>query len=262
MSKRTFQLLLVPCLVTGTLCAASDPFVGKWKINASKSKLIDYMKVKSLGANKYALNLGDGTFETIVADGTDQPEPGLFRTTESITVEGPPHTWKLVRKKNSHALVTGIWTLSQNGKTLSDHFTANRPDGSTFRFDYLYKRTTAGSGFAGTWVSTSEPHSAFELQIRPYEGDGLSFITSGAREAQDLKFDGKDYPDLRPNVMPSSASSGRRVNEHTLDVTDKIEGKITDTREMTLSPDLKTMTVTVHASGLSNPNTIVVFDRE
>ncbi|MGH9444232.1 MAG: hypothetical protein ACRD3O_00580 [Terriglobia bacterium] len=77
-----------------------------------------------------------------------------------------------------------------------------------------------------------------------------------------MKFDGKDYRDLRPNVMPGSASSGRRVNERTIEVTDKIGGKITDTREMTLSPDLKTMTATVHASGLSKPNTIVVFDRE
>jgi hypothetical protein len=87
MSKRIFELLLVTCLVAGTLCAANDPFVGQWKLNPSKSKLIDYMKVKGLGANKHAFDLGGGAIETIVADGTYQP--GLDGTTLSVTVEGP-----------------------------------------------------------------------------------------------------------------------------------------------------------------------------
>ncbi len=258
MSKRTFQLLLVACLVTSTLWAANDPFVGQWKLNPSKSKLIDYMKVKSLGANKYALDLGGGAIETIVADGTYQP--GLDGTTLSVTVEGPVN-WKVVRKKGGHTLVTGIWTLSQDGKTLSDHFTANRPDGSTFRVDYVYKRTTAGSGFAGTWVSTSEPPSAFELQIQPYEGDGVSFIHPAEHTTQNIRFDGKDYPAVGPDVRPGFASSGRRVNERTLEMTDKIKGKVMDTRQIELSPDLKTLTMTVHPVGQSKAN-VLVFDRE
>jgi hypothetical protein len=47
-----------------------------------------------------------------------------------------------------------------------------------------------------------------------------------------------------------------------LEIADKMEGKVGETRQMTLSPDLKTMTVTVRASGLSKPNTIIAFDRE
>jgi len=46
MLTRTFQFLLVAGLVTGTLQAANDPFVGKWKVNPSKSKLNDEMKVE------------------------------------------------------------------------------------------------------------------------------------------------------------------------------------------------------------------------
>ncbi len=51
-------------------------------------------------------------------------------TTVSITVEGPG-TWKVIRKKDSRTLITGIWKLSKDGKTLSDALTANQPDGST-----------------------------------------------------------------------------------------------------------------------------------
>ena len=259
MSKRAFQLLLFYlCLVTGTAWAANDPFVGKWKLDPSRSKLNDQMKIEVAGANKYALDLGGGAIETIVADGTYQP--GLDGTTLSVTVEGPVN-WKVVRKKGGHTLVTGVWTLSQDGKTLSDHFTANRPDGSTFRVDYVYNRTTPGSGFAGTWVSTSEPHSAFELQIRPYEGDGLSFIKAAQRVTRNMKFDGKDYRVVGPNVPPDAVSSGRRVNERTLEMSDKIKGKVMETRQTELSPDLKTLTMTVHPVGQSKPN-ILVFYRE
>jgi hypothetical protein len=68
MSNHTFQLLLVLRLVTGRSWAANDPFVGRWKLNASKSELTDEMEVESLGANKYALDLGGGATETVVAD--------------------------------------------------------------------------------------------------------------------------------------------------------------------------------------------------
>jgi hypothetical protein len=258
MAKRTFQLLFIAFLVANTLWAANDPFVGRWKLNPSKSTEYDYMKVKSLGGNKYALDLGGGSWENVVADGTDQPEGN--GTTVSVTVQGP-FNWKVVRKKNGHVIVTGNWTLSQDAKTLSDHFSANRPNGSIFREDYQYKRTAAGSGFVGTWLSTSEPHSAFELQIRPYVSDGLSLIFPPQSNGQNLKFDGKDYPDPRPNAPPGYTSSARRVNERSLEVTHKIKGKVTDTWELTVSDGLKTMHLAVGQPSLSKPS-LYVFDRE
>src|SRR5215472_5892681 len=110
MSKRTFRSLLIAGLLTGTLSAANDPFVGKWKLNPSKSKLTDRMKVEAAGPNKYALDFGGGV-ETVVADGTDQP--GLSGTTVSITIGGPDG-WKIVRKKDGRALATGTWKLSND----------------------------------------------------------------------------------------------------------------------------------------------------
>ena len=43
MFKRTLQLLRAAWLTTGTLWAASDPFVGKWKLDPSQSKESDQM---------------------------------------------------------------------------------------------------------------------------------------------------------------------------------------------------------------------------
>jgi hypothetical protein len=77
MLNRIVRLLLIACLVTGTLSAANDPFVGKWRVNPSKSKPTDQMKVEVAGANKYTITFAPGAADTVVADGSAaRPEPG------------------------------------------------------------------------------------------------------------------------------------------------------------------------------------------
>lgn len=276
MLSRTFRLLLIACLVTGTVWAANDPnnpFVGKWKVNPSKSKLNDEMKVEVAGAganvNRYAVTFAPGFVDTVVADGSDQP--ALSGTTLSITVKGP-NNWVVVRKMKGRTLLTASWTLSEDGKTLHDAYTEYAPDGSPTSVPYVYERTAGssgspGTGFAGTWDSDSEKVKAgIELQIEHYEGDGLSLNGPDADMTKKMKFDGKDYPDPNPNQEPNgdagSASSGRRVNQRTLEITDKSKGKITATRQLELSSDLKTLTMTVRLVGQSRPKSVVVFDRE
>lgn len=253
------RLLTLAAALAAALVAADDPFVGKWKVNPSKSKLTDEMKVDALGANKYALTFGPGAVDTIVADGTDQP--ALQGTTLSVTVEGP-NNWKVVRKKEGRRIVMGLWTLSADAKALDDDFTAYNADGSTIKLHYVYERTAGSGGFTGTWDSSSEElNSAIELEIQPYQGDGLSFISSIYGGAKNVKLDGRDYPDLGKNAAPGSASSGRRVNKRSLELTDKLEGKITATRRIELSTDLNTLTISMLAAGESKSKNILVFER-
>jgi hypothetical protein len=258
MFKRSLQLLLVACLVAGALWAADSPFVGDWKLNPSRSKMTDVMKVESLGANKYVFNFGSGP-ETIVVDGTEQP--GHFGSTLSIAVEGP-NAWKVIRKRNGRVNISAIWNLSADGSTLTDHFTGFNPNGSPYNLDYVYKRKGAGSGFEGEWVSTSETvNSVVMLQVRPYEGGGLSFIEPSIDVTRNVKFDGKDYPNVGSNMTPGATSSIRRVNENALEMTYKINGQVLYTQQIELSSDLKTLTVTRFIVGESEPN-IRVFERQ
>ena len=263
-AKRGFEWLLVTCLVTGTLWAANDSFVGKWKLNPAKSKFADQVKVEVAGPNRYAITFVEadiprGVTDTVVANGKDQP--AVFGTTLSLT-KGKPNTWKVVRKSHGHMLLMAIWNLSEDGNTLSDAFTAYQPNGSTSTTHYVYTRTAGRSGFVGTWQSKSEKvESGFEIQIRPYQGDGLSFINPDVNQSQNVKFDGRDYPDAGANVRPLTVSSGRRMNEHTVELTDKVKGKVIDTQQFELSPGSEALTVTVRHRGQSAPN-ILVFERE
>lgn len=240
--------------------AADNPFVGDWKLNPSKSKLIEEMKVESLAADKYGFDFdGTGMVETIVLDGTDQP--GVFGTTVAVTAEGPK-AWKVVRKKDGRVLLTANWKLSEDGSTLTDDFSAISPNGTASTVNYVFKRTGSGSGFAGTWDSTSTAlTSVFTIQIRPYEANGLSIINS-ASLTRNLKLDGKDYRNAGPNAAILPASSVRRLDARTLELVDKSStGKIYDTQTIELSSDLNTLRMTVQREGRTQPN-IFVFERQ
>lgn len=259
MLNRICWLLWVTCLVIDTSWAADDPFVGKWKLNPSRSKLTDAMKVERVSGNKYAFDFGSGTPETVVADGTDHPAG--FDTTFAVTIEAP-NKWSVVRKKDGTPIITATWELSQDGKTLTDHFTSTSANGTKSSLDYVYDRTAGSAGFAGTWESDSvQVNSVFEFQIEPYEEDGLSFISPADQTTKNIKFDGKDYPGSGPSLPKGYTTSGHRVSALTIQLTDKIAGKIVDTRQEELSSDLKTLTLTVHAMNRSKPSSLV-FERE
>ena len=263
MLRRTIQLLCFACLIATTSRAADEPFIGKWKLNLSKSRLADQMTIAPVGANRYTLTFaGVGETETLVADGTDQP--GIQGSTISITVEAPGN-WKIVRKSGGRTVLTAMWKLSDDGKTLTDTFTGNQPDGSTSRIDLAYKRaegSASSSGIPGTWETTEEkPESAYEIEIRPYEGDGLSFINPGGVPATNVKFDGKDYPPAGASPGAGTATSARRLGDRSIELTKKLKGRIVGTREITVSPDLKTLTMTMHILDQRLPN-ILIFDRE
>jgi hypothetical protein len=258
--KPTLQLLIAICLVTGNSRAADDPFTGKWKLDSSRSQFpADTMKVEPGGANKYTFIFSEPYTETVAVDGTDQP--GIPGTTLSVTERGP-HVWKVVRKRNGRPIVTAIWTLLDDGGTLHDSFTGYRPDGSPFTVDYLYLRKAGGSGFAGTWQSTSQVFvSPYEIQIQPYHGDGLSVVDPVAGINKDLNLDGKDYPNSGPNATPTMLSSGHRISNRQLELTDKLKGKVQSTDDFELSPDLQTLTETQHLPDQGKP-VILVFKRE
>lgn len=259
MLKRALKLLIVASITVGIARAAENPFIAEWKLNQSQSRMPDEMKVESKGGNTYSFNFGGGE-ETIVADGTDQP--GRYGgTTLSVKADGAD-TWIVERKKDGRLLLRGTWKLSKDGNTLTDLYREFESDGSTLSMDYVYQRSGAGSGFAADWQSIKETmNSPYVLQVKPYQGDGLSFIFTTQQNTKNFRLDGKDYPTKEPNANPGSSVSSRRVDEHTLEMTHKAAGKVDNTWQIRIAPDAKTLTITMDAAGRSKPD-VLVFDRQ
>ena len=269
MAKRTWHLLLILPLLSATLHADSGnsvaPFLGKWKLDPSHSRLTDQMKVEPAGPNKFNLTFSGDNVETVVADGTDQP--GLYGTTIAIIVQDA-NNWKVVRKNKGRISIVGLWQLSPDRKSLTDNFTSYRDNGTTSNLHYIYQRIAGpdvdanASGFAGTWESTTEDvTTAYEIEVRPFHEDGLSFINAGGQVVESLEFDGREYPGSGSGVPHGYASSGHRINDRTLDRIDKVNGKVLYSREIEVSGDGKILTMTVHVPGRQKPD-VMVFNRE
>jgi hypothetical protein len=99
--------------------------------------------------------------------------------------------------------------------------------------------------------------SADEWDIEAYDGDGLSFNSHAYKDVLGMKFDGKDYEEKGPTVAPGSTSAGKRVNPHTLEVTDKVKGQVMDHTKFEVSQDGKTLTLTIRETGQPKALTIV-----
>lgn len=244
--KSILKLASLACLAISTpAAAASDPFVGHWKLNPSKSTP-DTVTVESVGGNRYTFNFGGGP-ETIVVDGKDQPSHLYGGDTLSVTIEGDG--WKVVRKSKGRAMLSATWTLSRDGRTLTDRYTGFNGDGAGYTQIYTYKRKAGASGFAGTWVSTNVEAVNFVLglQIRPFEDDGLSIVDSSSQIMGNMDF---------------GAPLVRRLDEHTLELMRKKSGggEPSVLLQLKLSPDLKTLTMTPHYAPGIEPH-IFAFDR-
>jgi len=259
MFNRILEILPAFCLATSMAWATESPFLGEWKLDPSKTRMPDEMKVQSQGANKYAFDFGGGA-EMIVVDGSDQP--GCCGTKLAVKPEASD-TWIVERKKDGRLLLRATWKLSKDQSTLTDYYREFEADGETHSMDYVYERTgSGGSGFAADWHSIKETmNSPYLLEVKAFDGDGLSFITPSEHQTENVKFDGKDYPNEGPNPGPAVTSSIRRVDERNLVMTDKADGKVIETDQIGLSADRKTLTITKHIPGHDKP-IVMVFERK
>jgi hypothetical protein len=252
------QFLLASWSVAA-LSGASDAFVGAWKLNMAKSKFSGYRyKIEDLGQNRYKLAF-DAEPDIITANGTDQPVH--YGNTMSLTRKGP-NVWVFVSKKDGRVLESYTDTLSADGKTITFKGVLNKPDGSSGDVQGTWNRVGSGSGWAGTWESSKIKVSApDEFVISSYEGEGLSFNTPAYKDVLNIKFDGKEYVETGPNVASGSTSSGKRVDGNTVELTDRVQGKVTDRTKVHVSQDAKTLTITMFYTGQDTPQ-IAVFDKK
>lgn len=256
---RVLSVFASTCLAGTTLLAGDASFVGKWKLNPEKSKFTGLQRtIEDLGGDKFKFSFGDDS-QTIVMDGKEYPTKygGMW----SVTKTGP-NSWKSVRTRDGKVTSTSIWTVSEDGQTYTSTTDGTRADGSIFKNVFKAKRIAGKSGLAGTWESTElKLSSPAEWEIEAYEGDGLSFIRPANQARLDLKFDGKDYADKGPRVAEGSTASGKRIDQRTIEISNKLKGKLVSTERTELSEDGKTLTTTSSYPGVAKQE-VEVYERQ
>jgi hypothetical protein len=252
------MLLFVTTLTilnTASARATDDPFVGTWKLNVDKSRFAGYTReIKDLGDKKY-----DWFQASVLIDGKEHPF--TFGGTYVATQESPDK-WVVTRKHDGKVTSVGTWMLSDGGQQIKTEVQGTRADGTPFKQELVYAREGTGSGIAGKWVVQNFQASAIsDWVIKPYGNDGLSFAWPSDKDHEDLKFDGKDYPQEGPREMPGETSCGKRIDNHTIQLTDKLNGKVRATREAKVSQDGRTLTETRYSPGQQTP-AILVYEKQ
>ena len=259
MLPTTLHFTVLISLFMGPLVAAGDPFIGKWKLNLSKSKLTGQtITIREVASNGYEFK-EDEHSDIIFADGLDHPTH--FGETMSIT-QKKADTWAITYKRGDRVLMNTLWKVSRDGQMLTYTATGTRPNGLHFSNQMTARRTSGTSGLVGTWQTTRVTLSTpREIYIEPYESDGHIITFPGRKQTVRMKFDGKEYPEEGPTVVDGSTSSGHRLDERTIEITERIKGKLIETTKATISLDSTTQTIVVSESGENTP-LLLIYERE
>src|SRR5665213_1295945 len=165
---------------------ANSPWDGTWKLDRSRSHLTGQtITLSKINNGKWRYSDGTISYE-FALDG--KPVKTLGDETMAATADGD-HALNLVFKAKA-AQSQAHLVLSADGKTITEHSTGTRPDGSTTEETGAMERLGKGSGFAGTWKTTKTESSSGDQFVLATDGDRIKWDWPAYKRTLHGKMDG------------------------------------------------------------------------
>lgn len=236
------SLLLMP-----TWALSQTALVGTWKGDISS---VETPKKPS----RYLL--ADGVFHcetcaptyAVKADGQDHPVTGHpYFDSAAVTVVDA-NTIQEVDKKGGKTVTTVKSTISSDGKTMMfDVSDSSDSNGAPILVKGTAERVAKGPAgshaVSGGWHTTKFSNISDNGLLITYALNGSTLqMTAPTGQSFSAPVDGTDAPFKGDPGQTSVAI--KKVNDHTIDETDKRDGKTIGTEHISVSADGKTMTVT------------------
>jgi hypothetical protein len=246
--RRIYRCVVALFLGLGLVAPASllaqTPFDGSWHTNMDQAKLSPKPYVFSLDKGMYDCSSCSPKIN-VKADGQDQSVTGQPYDTISVR-EVDSKSIALTTKKSGKTVNEQTRTVSDDGNTLTLKST-NHPETSDqtvtaeVTFTRVGKAPAGANGTSGSWRVNKVNESENGLTTT-YKGDGDEIsMSTPTGQSYTAKLDGKDYP-VKGSYFYNSVSL-KRIDDHTIEETDKRDGKVVEVAKMTVSPDGKKMTV-------------------
>ncbi len=142
-----FRLALLG--VAGASAMAADlPYVGKWKVNLAKSDFGQTtVTIESLPGQEWQASTMGITYK-FKMDGADYPD-GMGGTV--AWKAAGRNSWESVSKVNGTVTETDTFTLSPDGKTLTQASKAMKSGGGSIDSTTVFARASEGKALAGKW---------------------------------------------------------------------------------------------------------------
>ena len=248
------------------LCAAAvshaqSPFDGTWHADLAQTRFSPKPVSFYISGGWYHCTNSCNPPYDVAADGQDHPVSGHAYDSMSVTIVDP-HTISIVAKKGGTVMWEQTRTVSADGKTLTVKSTDHPKDGGApSTFEVVARRSgVAPSGVhatSGNWVITKQSGSGDAL-LTTYKMDGDQLtMTAGSGETYTAKLDGSDYP--VKNAYGWDAVSLKKINDHTIEETDKRGDTVTDVSTLTVSGNKLTV---VDNNKLANRTSTYVMTRQ
>jgi hypothetical protein len=248
-------------LVAGVavVTAADNPFLGTWKVNPAKSKFTGTTTTFEQTPSGEIRFSGEGQSYTFKTDG--QEYEGPFGRKVTWTQADDRH-WTTTTKQDGKVLVTGVASLSSDGKTMTTVYKGTKPNGEPIEQTVVMERVGGGSGLIGKWrsmdVKIGSPNT---LAFEPNGDDGMTLRVVDFNITSSAKFDGNDYPATGPTVPANFTLAIKRKGARSFEMTQKQNGKPLFETTYTVSADGKTLTAESRPVGVKESIT-VVYDRQ
>jgi len=253
-----YALFLAMVLMVPMALFAQSPFDGTWRTNMDQAKISPKPVVFSVKGGMYDCTSCNPQIH-VKADGQDQSVTGMSYDTISVR-EIDSKSIEVKTKKNGKPVFEQTRTVSDDGKTLTLKNTGYRPgNDQTVTAEVTYTRVgkipAGANGTSGSWRINKVKESDNGLTTT-YKSNGDELTMSAPTgEGYTAKLDGKDYP--YKGVFFADTVSLKRINAHTIEETDKLNGTIVDMSKMTVSADGKTLTTVTTATLTKRTSTYV-----
>jgi hypothetical protein len=257
-----WALLSMAALCVSTVLQGQATFNGTWYTDLSKSKFSEKPFTIYTSGGWYHCVSCSTPFD-LQADGQDHTSPDKTFDTMSITLVDA-HTIHFVGKKGGKVITDTTATVSADGRTTIMKSTSYPANGSApvTSESTLRRDGTLPAGVhptSGRWIVTKASASENGSLIT-YKADGSGItMTDPTGDSYTAKLDGGD--------APVSGSTGwdtvsmKQIDDHTIEETDKFNGKVLDTARMTVSANGKTMTVVYTEEPSSRVSTYIATRR-
>ena len=112
---------------------------------------------------------------------------------------------------------------------------------------------------SGNWVPLKFTDTEADLSFT-FKSDGDQFsMTDPTGDSYTAKFDGNDYP---YKSYGANGVSLKKVDAHTIEETDKRDGKVVGVSKMTVSADGKTITIVAHDPQRDTSSTFIATKKK
>ncbi len=250
------------CALSTPATFAASPWDGTWKLDMSKShyegETFTYAK-KPNGL----WNFSNGS--TVSFDfGTDgKPYKTVDADDTTTTTMDNDHSWTYIGEFKGKAISKTHQEISADGKTMTEHNTSYRPDGTQAESDTTYTRVSGTTGFAGKWKSTKVASDAPESFVISTAADGtVTWMIPSQKATVTGHLDGKPNPIKGPTSAAGLTLAMSSVSPRSLTYKVAIQGKPLAEGKMTLAADGKSYLDTSWSPGKESEKSISFYARQ